>query len=69
MSKLLGFWKGEQQETGQSVPTLHQIKLMQTKCCTIRKENWKCAGENRIQVERIGYSVELIQTERSRGEQ
>jgi len=73
MSKLFGLVEGRAAgnwaKCAHTSPDIKLLKLMQMKCCVVCKENWKCAGGNRIQAEQVGSSVELIQTERSRGEQ
>jgi len=72
MSKLFGVLEGRAAgnwtKCAHISPDIKLLKLMQMRCCIICKENWKCTDENRIQVEQVGSNVELIQTERSRGE-
>jgi hypothetical protein len=66
MSKLFRLLEGTAAENwtkcAHTSPDIKLLKLMQMRCCIICKGNWKCAGENRIQVEQVGSSVELIQT-------
>jgi hypothetical protein len=56
MSKLLGLLEGRGAENwtkcAHTSPNIKLLKLMQTKRCIMYKENWKCAGKNRIRQNR-----------------